>query len=107
MTSESCTTMYFAGKKPFANAFRFSFDVEATSFYTDRVQFLSISARGTAARVVRTHVCSVWELNEYLQYSWIIFPHCSSDRTKPQVAQALDANIVRNFFLGCWVTIGT
>ena len=25
----------------------------------------------------------------------------------PQVAQALDANKVRNFFLRCWATIGT
>ena len=41
----------------------------------------SVSSQGffstwncSAARVV---VCSVWE-NEYLKYSWIIFPHCST-----------------------------
>ena len=34
----------------------------------------------------------------------------TDEKTSPmqsQVAQALDSNKVRNFFLGCWVTTGT
>ena len=36
------------------------------------------TARGTAARIIRTQIfMSVWE-HDYLQYSWIVFPHCST-----------------------------
>ena len=39
---------------------------------------LPSSARGTAARVVRTQILmNVWE-NDYLQYSLIVLPHCST-----------------------------
>ena len=62
-------------ERNFANAFRISFDADATSCYTEFSFFPGfLSARGISVRVA---VYSVWE-NEYLQYSSIIFPHCST-----------------------------
>ena len=69
MTSESCA-MYFAGKKLCQCV---------SHYFRCRGHFLlHRTARGTATRVVRTQIfMSVWE-HDYLQYSWIVFPHCST-----------------------------
>ena len=74
MTSESCAMVYFAGKK-------LCRCVSKLVSMPRPLRLLHRTARGTADRFVRTqmfiHVYSVWE-NKYLQYSWIIFPHCST-----------------------------
>ena len=54
MTSESCAMMYFAGKRKPCQC-----DGEAPSSPNS------------------TWNCDVWE-HDYLQYSWIAFPHCST-----------------------------
>ena len=70
MTSESCAMMFFAGKNPCQCV---------SHYFRCRGHFLlHRTARGTAARVVRTQIfLSVWE-HDYLQYSWIVFSHCST-----------------------------
>ena len=70
MTSESCAMMFFAGKNPCQCV---------SHYFRCRGHFLlHRTARGTAARVVRTQIfLSVWE-HDYLQYSWIVFLHCST-----------------------------
>ena len=53
-----------------ANAFLISFDAEATSFFTE--QHVELRPGLSEHKYL---IMSVWE-HDYLQYSWIAFPHC-------------------------------
>ena len=57
-------------ERNFANAFLISFDAEATSFFTE--QHVELRSGLSEHKYL-----SVWE-HDCLQYSWIVFPHCST-----------------------------
>ena len=75
MTSESCAMMNFAGKKlcQFVPTL-VSMPMPLESCNTD---FPGVSLSTWNCTAARIAVHSVWG-NDYLQYSWIIFPHCST-----------------------------
>ena len=46
---------------------------------------VSISTWNCGQGCPNTNVLSVWE-NEYLQYSWIIFPHCATELNRSKLS---------------------